>query len=144
MTNSILIGKLIYDAIMDDDTLREAIHYTVFDEKQQKNIDKYAVFPLIAGSDTPFPIIIYTRTSVNGDKATKDGVVGDKVGFQISVGSDKYFQSAELANEVRDLFEGCMLQNESLTIKHIKMSSITEAIIDDTYIQTLVFECSAE
>ena len=143
MTNSILVGELIYNAIMEDDTLREAIHYQVYDEKLKQNIDKYAIFPLKANNDTPFPLIVYARTNVYSDRETKDGVISDTVSFQITIGSDQYFESIELANEVRDLFEGCVLYNESLTIKNIRMSSINEAFVDDTYIQTLNFDCSA-
>lgn len=143
MTNSILIGELIYNAIMEDETLKEAIHYQVWDEKLKQNIDKYAIFPLRASNDTPFPLIVYARTNVYSEKETKDGVIGDKVGFQIIVGSDQYFESIELANQVRELFENCVLYNDSLTIRNIKMTSITEAFLDDTYIQTLNFECSA-
>lgn len=143
MTNSILIGELIYNAIMEDETLKEAIHYQVWDEKLKQNIDKYAIFPLRASNDTPFPLIVYARTNVYSEKETKDGVIGDKVGFQIVVGSDQYFESIELANQVRELFENCVLYNDSLTIRNIKMTSITEAFLDDTYIQTLNFECSA-
>lgn len=144
MTNAILIGKLIHAAIMDDDTLREAIHYTVWDEKDQTDVDKYSIFPLNAPNDTKFPLIVYARTNVYGDTITKDCVVSDKVGFQITVASKKYFESVELANEVRDLFENCLLYNDSLTINDIKMASITESFLDDTYIQTLNFECLAE
>ena len=143
MTNSILIGELIYNAIIEDETLKEAIHYQVWDEKLKQNIDKYAIFPLRASNDTPFPLIVYARTNVYSEKETKDGVIGDKVGFQIIVGSDQYFESIELANQVRELFENCVLYNDSLTIRNIKMTSITEAFLDDTYIQTLNFECSA-
>lgn len=143
MTNSILIGELIYNAIMGDEVLSDAIHYQVYDEKTKQNIDKYGIYPLRANADTPFPFIVYARTNVYSDSQTKDGYIGDKVAFQIAVASDKYFQSAELANQVRDLFEGCILYNDSLKIQDIRMSSITETFIDDTYIQTLNFECSA-
>ena len=144
MTNSILIGKLIYNAIMEDDTLKNAIHYTVFDEKTKQEVDKYSVYPLRAPNEARFPLIVFARTNVYGEGQTKDGVYADKVGFQVTVASDKYFQSAELANEVRDLFEGCILYNDSLAIKDIKMTSITEVFNDDTYLQTLNFECLAE
>lgn len=144
MTNSILITELIYNAIMEDETLREAIHYQVYDEKTKQNLDKYAIAPLRVSQDTPFPFIVYARTNVFGDTMTKDGVRADRVSFQIAVASDQYFESVELANEVRELFDGCMFYNESLTIKGIRMTSITESFLDDTYIQTLDFECSAE
>lgn len=144
MINSILIGKLIHAAIMEDDILKEAIHYTVFDEKTKTEIDKYSVYPLRAPNDARFPLIVFARTNVYSDGQTKDGSFGDKVGFQVTVASDKYFESVELANEVRDLFEGCILYNDSLTIKDIKMTSITEVFNDDTYLQTLNFECFAE
>lgn len=144
MINSILITELIYNAIMEDETLKEAVHYQVYDEKTKQNLDKYAIAPLRASQDTPFPFIVYARTNVYGDTMTKDGVKGDRVSFQIAVASDQYFESVELANEVRELFDGCMFYNESLTIKGIRMTSTTEAFIDDTYIQTLNFECFAE
>lgn len=144
MINSILISELIYNAIMDDETLRDAVHYQVYDEKTKQNLDKYAIAPLRASQDTPFPFIVYARTNVFGDTMTKDGVRADRVSFQIAVASDQYFESVELANQVRELFDGCMFKNNSLTIKRIRMTSITESFIDDTYIQTLDFECFAE
>lgn len=128
--NSILIGKLIYDALSQSENISEAVGD--------------GIYPLVAENETSFPFIVYARTNVYSDGQTKDGSFGDKVGFQVSVASDKYYESAELANEVRELFENCILYNDSLTIKDIKMTSITEAYNDNTYIQTLNFECNAE
>ena len=129
MTNSILIGKLIYSTIQASSDVK-----AVVDDR---------VYPIVAPNDTDFPFIVYTRGNAYCNTLTKDGWLEDKVSFQISVASDTYIESAELANDVRDLFENFKISNDELEIENIRMTSCAESFNEDTYIQTLYFECDA-
>lgn len=129
MSNAILIGEIIYNTITSDSVLAVSLGTRVF--------------PLVAPDGTTFPFVVYTRANVYPNTQTKDGWVDDRVSFQITIASEKYNESATLANRVRDLFENCKISNSSLEIYDIKLTSITELFQDNTYIQTLYFDCSA-
>lgn len=129
MTNSLLVGKLIYSTIQSSTDVVEAVGSKVY--------------PIVAPQDTTYPFVIYTRANAYPESLTKDGWLNDNVAFQISIVSDKYIDGAELANDIRDLFENCKISNDELTIENIRMTSCSESFMDDTYIQTLYFECEA-
>lgn len=128
MTNSILIGKLIYSTIQSSTDVTALVG------------DR--VYPIVAPADTDFPFIVYTRGNAYCNTLTKDGWLNDVVSFQISVASDTYIESAEIANEIRDLFENCKISNDELEIDNIRMTSCAESFNEDTYVQTLYFECN--
>lgn len=130
MTNSLLVGKLIYATIQNSEEVKSKVG------------DK--VYPIVAPADTTFPFIVYTRANAYPSTHTKDGWFGDNASFQITIVSDKYFDSAEIANDVRDLFENCRISNNDLCIDNIRMTSASEAFSEDTFTQTLYFECDAQ
>ena len=130
MGKSILIGKLIYNALISDTEISNAVGTKVF--------------PLVAENDTQFPFIVYSKTNAYAVTLTKDGCLGDAVTFSITVVSDKYFESCEIAQNVRDLFENCIISNNDLKIYNIRMTSITESYNADAFTQELQFECNAD
>ena len=143
MTNSILIGKAIYNLLKNDNTT----HNYVGDK----------IFPLVAENETTFPFIAYSRENVNGSTGyTKDGCVGDDVQFRVDIVSDSYNESCEIALAVRTCLEKPYLaltetiptndpQNpQVVTIMRIyecKMYSINESYDSETFIQTMRFVC---
>lgn len=138
MINTLLIGKLIYQALTNDTEVANQVKINGL-----SNI-RYKIYPIVAPDDTTFPFIVYTRANAFDYALSKDCPIGDKGAFQISVASDKYNDSAELANDVRKCFEGHIISNNELTISDIRMTSAAESYNENTYIQTLYFECEAE
>lgn len=126
---SIQIGKLIYATLNSDASLAETL-----DSK---------IYPIVAPANTTFPFIVYTRVNAYVENLTKDGWLNDNVSFQITVVSDNYIQSVEMADAVRELFENCRISSEKLTMENIRMTSCSEAFNEDEYIQNLNFTCEA-
>lgn len=91
MIDSILIGKVIYSKLFENQTIQEVI------------ADR--IYPVIAEQTTNYPFIIYYRNSVVNTIFNKDGSVEDNVEFTVTVVSTKYNESADLANEIRKIFE---------------------------------------
>lgn len=129
MTNTLLIGKLIYG--------------TISSSAEVTSLVDNRIYPIVAPAETTYPFIVYTRANAYPNTHTKDGWVGDNASFQITIVSDKYFESADIANNVRDLFENCRISNEELSIENIRMTSASEAFSEDAYTQTLYFDCEA-
>lgn len=130
MGKSLLVGKLIYNALISDADVSTAVGTNVF--------------PLVAENNTQFPFIVYSKTNAYATIATKDGYLEDTITFSITVVSDKYFESCDIAQDVRDLFENCIISNSDLKIYNIRMTSVTESYNSDAFTQELQFECNAE
>lgn len=130
MSNAILIGKLIYAAIEQD-----SYTYSYVGTR---------VFPLVADMDTDFPFIVYSKTNVYDGTGTKDGWIDDKVSFSVTVVSDEYNESCEVANYVRNIFDNSQLSNDELLITNTHMTSIMESMNGDAFVQTMNFDCDAE
>lgn len=126
---SLQIGKIIYATLQADSDITTAVG------------DK--VYPIVAPASTTFPFIVYTRVNSFVENLTKDGWLNDNCSFQITIVSDNYGQGAELADEVRELFENCRLSTNELTVSNIRMTSASESFNADEYIQNLNFTCEA-
>ena len=57
----------------------------------------------------------------------------------ILVVDDNYINSIEIANEIRNWLEGHIYKDETINITKIKLSTSSETIYDDTFIQSLEF-----
>ena len=130
MSDILLIGKCITAALENDTNVSAKVGTRIY--------------PIVAPDNTKFPFIVYTRANAYTATITKDGFLGDKGAFQISVASDTYTQSIEIANDVRKALENTDISSDDLVIGEIRMTSAAESFSDDTYIQTLFFECEAE
>ena len=130
MSNAILIGKLIYQTITQDN-----YSYSYIGNR---------VFPLVAEPDTNYPFIVYSKTNCYNGSATKDGWTDDKVSFQVIVASDKYDESCNIANQIRNIFENYTISNTELVITNTHLSSMMESFENDAYVQTMNFDCDAE
>ena len=128
MTNSILIGRTIYDKIMEDEELQSYVNGRVF--------------PLIAEQTTSFPFIIYWRTSIQSSNYTKDGFNEDSVEFSVVAVSENYTQSLLIANRIRKVLEVRKISGEDILVTDVKMVGIDETWNDNSYIQTLNFTCT--
>lgn len=127
MIQSILIPKIVYEALKNDVKLNEYI--------------KQRIFPMIAEFGTQFPYVAYSRTYIT-PTYTKDFYTEDTVGIEIIVASDDYLESLAIANQVRSIFECKTLKTPELTIAQISLSSVTEAYDDqaNAFVQRLAFD----
>lgn len=128
MTNSILIGKVIYNKLSENQTIQEVI------------ADR--IYPVIAEQTTNYPFIIYYRNSVVNTIFNKDGSVEDNVEFTVTVVSTKYNESADLANEIRKIFEKREILNNVIRITNSRLNGIAESYEDNAYVQSLTFSCT--
>lgn len=129
MSKGILIGKLIYATLQSSNDVVAKVGTRVF--------------PIVAPNDTDFPFVVYTRTNTYPQNGTKDGWDGDVVSFEINIATSTYNEGAELADKIRDLFENCRISTTDLAIENIRMTSCSEAFNEDTYVQSLFFECES-
>lgn len=126
MVNSILIGKTIYKLLSESEDLQKFVG------------DK--VYPLVANDDVTFPFITYYRTDITSN-GCKDGYYEDDVTFTIIVVSNKYFETLEIANIVRSIFEKKRL-TENIT--NCIVESIDEDYREGGFIQQLYFRCKMD
>lgn len=126
MIHSIKIGKLIYARLSQDQSL-EAL------------TGKDKIFPIVAENETKFPFITYVRTGISPATQTKDGRIEDTVTFQVSVCSDSYNESLDIADKVRELLEIKLISSTDLSMIETYMTGITEIYDSSTYMQQMQF-----
>lgn len=130
MSDILLIGKCITAALEADINLSAKVGKRIY--------------PIVAPDNTKFPFIVYTRSNAYSATHSKDGFLGDKASFQIIVASDTYTESVDIANDARKILENHDISEDGLIIDEVHMASAAESFSDDTYIQTLYFECDAQ
>ena len=117
---SIEIGKKVYQILKINDEL--------------VNIVGDKIYPLVAESDTSYPFVVFKRTGITPEY-TKDWLTMESVSVEIVCASDKYFQSVDMANIIREEMDGL----RGGEILETKVDYITEDFIDDAYIQRIGF-----
>ena len=117
---SIEIGKKVYQILKINDEL--------------VNIVGDKIYPLVAESDTSYPFVVFKRTGITPE-SSKDWLTMESVSVEIVCASDKYFQSVDMANLIREEMDGL----RGGEILETKVDYITEDFIDDAYIQRIGF-----
>jgi hypothetical protein len=102
-------------------------------------IGENKVFPIVAPNETKFPFVVYQKTNITPSRFTKDGIGEDTVTFNIFVLSDSYFESVDIADEVRKTLEARYVSNNEIYMSDTYMSSINESFESNTYIQQIQF-----
>ena len=128
MINSIQIGKVIYSKLSENEIIQ--------------NVVADRIYPVIAEQTTNYPFIIYYRNSIVNTIFNKDGSVEDDVSFTVTVVSTKYNESADLANEIRKIFEKKQIPNNLMRITNSRLIAIDESYEDNAYVQRLTFSCT--
>lgn len=126
MIHSLKIGKLI------NSILRSSAELTSMTGENK-------VFPIVAPNETEFPFVVYQRTNVTGNRLTKDGIGEDNVMFTIYVLSNSYFESVDIADEVRKTIEKRYIANDEIYMAETYMTGTTESYESATYIQQMQF-----
>ncbi len=128
MTNSILIGKTIYNKLLEDNVIQSYV--------------EGRIFPLVAEQSTNYPFIVYWRNEIQSINYTKDGYGEDSVEFTVVAVSDKYNVSLQIANQIRKVLEIRKIASEDMIVSNIRLVGIDESWSENTYIQTLNFSCT--
>lgn len=94
------------------------------------------VFPITTKKEISFPFVVYKRDGLTPNY-TKDSLNGDEINITFIVASDEYFKSVEIAEVLRSTLEE--KRSKEFGISETKLSSASEDVVDDTFIQVLVF-----
>ena len=125
MKNSLLITKYLRQILSEDKALMKMIP-----------IEKF--FPIDAKLTTKFPFVVILRTGIN-DTLSKDGIYEDVLSVTIYVVDDNYGGSIAIANEIRNWLEGHRYKDNDINITRMKLSSATEGLERDSFVQELNF-----
>lgn len=125
MTNSLLVTKYIRYILSQDEALMSELP-----------LDK--IFAIDAKQGTKFPFAVIARTGMF-DNLSKDGIYEDVVYVTVIVVDDNYIGSIKIANEIRNWLEGHIYKNDEINITRIRLSSSSESLYNDAFIQTLEF-----
>lgn len=128
MTNSLLIGKTIYNILSANTELTAMVGNKIY--------------PLIAEQSTTYPFVIYYRDNVSVNRVSKDGYGEDEVNFTVVCVSDNYSQSVDIANTVRKVLEKQRINGQDITITNSHIVSVDESWADNAFVQRLTFICT--
>lgn len=123
---SLQVGKVIYDILSNDESVKQRV-----DKK---------IFPLIAENGTTFPFIIYKRTSIIPYTSKDRFIHQENATVDVLIASDKYFDSIEIADIVKDALQGKKGEFSGIEVKDINLEDAQEDFTDDTFIQNLTFK----
>ena len=139
MDNSILASRHIYELM----TLSSELTALVGTDK---------IYPLrvelrydsISGEaeEITFPFIIYGRDALQ-PAYTKDFLTENNLRYKVIVVAEDYDSSLEVANAARHALEGKVYSGPDMSISPIRLESVEEETLEDTFIQTLVFSMKA-
>lgn len=100
------------------------------------------IYAIVAHENTSFPYIVYSRSSLT-PTYSKDNMNGcgqeNVVQITVDAYSDKYAQSLDVINEVRDAVENIGYRDDDINIDRFRLVSAYESW-EDCFKQTLVFE----
>lgn len=94
------------------------------------------VFPISTQKEVAFPFVVYQRGGLTSTY-TKDFLSVDTVSVSFIIASDEYFQSVEIAEALRAALEG--KRAKKYGISETKLVSANEDMIENTFVQNLVF-----
>lgn len=114
------------------------IRKLLIENEEVKKLVGDKIFPLVAPQSIEGDLIVYYRDEYSKDY-TKMGVYNDNCKVFVTIVSDNYDRSQEIAEAVDNALEGTFFQNTENQIQ-IRLSDSTEDYADNKYIQVLLFE----
>ena len=114
------------------------IRKILIDNEDVKQLVGDKIFPLVAPQSTEGDLIVYYRDEYSKDY-TKMGVYNDNCKVYVTIVSDSYDRSQEIAEAVNNALEGTFFLNTDNQIQ-VRLSDSTEDYADNKYIQDLLFE----
>ena len=122
---SLQVGKAIYNLLSNDANVTGRV--------QNK------IYPLIADTGTTFPFIVYRRTGIEPSDSKDRFIYKEDTYVEVAIASDKYNESIEIADSVKDALQGKRGNYSGINIQDIRMTNADEDYIEDTFIQNLTF-----
>lgn len=126
MIDTLNIGAYIYDILSKDTELNSMLG-------KAGNI-----YPLVADNNVYGSFIVYRRTNIVTD-TTKDFCFEDSTLVELTVISDNYSNSIELASRIRKLLERQHYKFDKLDINDGHIVSASEEYSGNMYVQKLTF-----
>lgn len=114
------------------------IRKILIENEEVKKLVGDKIFPLVAPQSTEGDLIVYYRDEYSKDY-TNMGVYNDNCKVFVTIVSDNYDRSQEIAEAVDNALEGTFFQNTDNQIQ-VRLSDSTEDYADNKYIQVLLFE----
>ena len=111
MSNSLYIGKYIYNALVN-------------------NGIQAKIYRIIADSNAKYPFIIYRRSGLV-TTTTKDGITYDDVDVEIVVESDKYADGLDLTDKVRSILTKDNQEYGGIQVEEARVMASSEDFIDN-------------
>ena len=99
----------------------------------------FSIYPLIADTGTTFPFIVYRRTGIEPSDSKDRFIYKEDTYVEVVIASDKYNESIEIADLVKDALQGKKGNYSGINIQDIRMTNADEDYIEDTFIQNLTF-----
>lgn len=121
----IQIGKAVYQLLSSDTGVTERV--------------ENRIYPLIADQGTIYPFIIYKRTGIEPMTSKDRFICSEITTVDVVVASDRYDESIEVAELVKDALIGKNGIYSGIKVVDIDMISADEDYIEDTFIQNLTF-----
>lgn len=121
----IQIGKAVYQLLSSDTEVTEKV--------------ENRIYPLIADQGTIYPFIIYKRTGIEPMTSKDRFICSEVTSVDVIIASDRYDESIEVAELVKDALIGKNGIYSGIKITDIDMISADEDYIEDTFIQNLTF-----
>lgn len=121
----IQIGKAVYQLLSSDTGVTEKV--------------ENRIYPLIADQGTIYPFIIYKRTGIEPMTSKDRFICSEVTSVDVIIASDRYDESIEVAELVKDALIGKNGIYSGIKITDIDMISADEDYIEDTFIQNLTF-----
>lgn len=95
------------------------------------------IYPIVMPENTPFPMVVYERRT-NPEYSKDDAVLKLTTGI-ITVISDDYTESINLANAVNTALENYNGVVSGIDVKDIMLDSVDEIFANGAYMQKLVY-----
>ena len=122
---SLQVGKAIYNILRNDAKVLDSVGLKIY--------------PLIADTGTTFPFNVYRRTSIEPSDSKDRFIYSEDTYVEVVIASDKYNESIEIADLVKDALQGKKGNYSGINIYDIRMTNADEDYIEDTFIQNLTF-----
>lgn len=95
------------------------------------------IYPIVMPENTPYPMVVYERRT-NPEYSKDDAVLKLTTGI-ITVISDDYTESIDLANAVNSALENYNGVVSGIDVKDIMLESVDEIYFNGAYMQKLVY-----
>lgn len=103
------------------------------------NNTEFRIYPIDAKISVKQPFVIINRNNINANYC-KDGRYSDIVTISIITVTNTYAESVKIADLIRDTIDGKSVKTDDYEIKKITLNSANENIVDDCFIQELIFD----